>query len=92
MNNETETEDRKNFSRRSFLAALFGAAVVIPAATLGSSDAEALESQERQFTGFRHQSRVERPRSHTRGSRRHRRVARVRHTGRPQPRTDVPHQ
>jgi hypothetical protein len=86
MNNEME---EKKLSRRSFVAALFAAAAVIPAATLGSSDAEALESHERQFTGVRHQPRVSRPRSHTRGSRRHRRVARVRHTGSPQPRPDV---
>jgi hypothetical protein len=73
-------EDGK-LSRRSFILALFSAAAVIPAATLASSDAEALESNERQFTTFHHQPRVSRPRSSTRGSRRHRRVARVRRTG-----------
>ena len=72
-------EDRK-LSRRSFVLALFSAAAVIPAATLASSDAEALESHEQQFTTFHHQPRVSRPRSSMRGSRRHRRVARVRRT------------
>jgi hypothetical protein len=84
---DTKVEEEKKLSRRSFVAALLGAAVIIPAASLTPTDADA---QERQFTGFRHESRVQRPRSPTRGSRRHRRVARVRHTGRPQPRPDVP--
>ncbi len=87
-----ENNNESNMSRRTFLTALLGAAVVIPAVTLGSSDADALESTERQFTGFRHQPRVTRPRSPTRGSRRHRRVARVRSTGRTQPRHDAPEQ
>lgn len=87
MDNE---EKSTKISRRSFVAALFAAATVIPAVTLEASDAEAQESVERQFKGFRHQSRSPRPRSPTRGSRRHRRVARVRHTGKPQPRPDVP--
>lgn len=89
---DVEAEKDKTISRRSFVAALLGAALVIPAVTLAPSDAEAQESQERQFTSFRHKPRTTRPRSHTRGSRRHRRVARVRHTGRPQPRPDVPQQ
>lgn len=83
---KNETEGDTTLSRRAFVAALFGAAVIIPAAVV-TSDAEA---QERQFTSFRHQPRVQRPRSPLRGSRRHRRVARVRHTGSPQPRQDVP--
>ncbi len=87
----TEKEGQETLSRRSFVAALFAAAA-IPVVSLASSDAEALESTERQFTGFRHQPRTQRPRSPTRGSRRHRRVARVRHTGSPQPRQDVPQQ
>jgi len=87
-----ETEEEKTMSRRSFVAALFAAAVIMPAVTIVTSDADAQDSHERQFTSFRHQPRVQRPRSHTRGSRRHRRVARVRHTGRPQPRHDVPEQ
>jgi hypothetical protein len=84
---DIESKDEGKLSRRSFVAALLGAAVIMPVATLTSSDAEA---QERQFTSFRHQPRTTRPRSPTRGSRRHRRVARVRHTGRPQPRPDAP--
>ncbi len=84
---DTKVEEEKKLSRRSFVAALLGAAVIIPAASLAPTDAEA---QERQFTGFRHEPRVQRPRSPLRGSRRHRRVARVRHTGSPQPRPDVP--
>lgn len=85
MTNKIEGE--KNLSRRSLIAALLGAVVVVPAAAISASDADA---QERQFTGFRHEPRVQRPRSPLRGSRRHRRVARVRHTGSPQPRHDVP--
>ena len=85
-----EDENNAQISRRSFVAALFAAAMVAPAVTLAPSDAEALESVERQFTGFRHKPRVSRPRSTTRGSRRHRRVARVRQTGRPQPLPDAP--
>jgi hypothetical protein len=83
-------EDISKISRRSFVVALFAAATIVPVVALDASDAEAQESVERQFSGFRHQPRVSRPRSHTRGSRRHRRVARVRHTGRPQPRPDAP--
>lgn len=84
-----DIENSEKLSRRGFLSALFAAAAVIPAVALSGSDAEALESTERQFTSFRHQPRTSRPRSPTRGSRRHRRVARVRHTGRPQPRPDA---
>jgi hypothetical protein len=84
---DIETKEDTKLSRRSFMAALLGAAVIVPVASLTSSDADA---QERQFTSFRHQPRTTRPRSPTRGSRRHRRVARVRHTGRPQPRPDAP--
>jgi hypothetical protein len=87
-----EKQEEKNISRRSLITALLAAAVLIPAASLGSSDADAQESHERQFTGVRHQPRVQRPRSHARGSRRHRRTARVRHTGRPQPGHDAPQQ
>ncbi len=79
-------QEEKTLSRRSFFAAMISAAALIPVGSLMSSDAEA---QERQFTGVRHQPRVERPRSPLRGSRRHRRIARVRHTGSPQPRQDV---
>jgi hypothetical protein len=85
-----DDQNSEKLSRRGFLTALFAAAAVIPVVALGASDAEALESTERQFSSFRHQPRVSRPRSPTRGSRRHRRVARVRHTGRPQPRPDTP--
>lgn len=84
-----DNKEPESLSRRSFVAALFAAAA-IPVVSLASSDAEALESTERQFSGFRHQPRVQRPRSPLRGSRRHRRVARVRHTGKPQPRQDAP--
>lgn len=79
-------DEDKKLSRRSFVAALFSAAAIVPALSLTASDAEA---QERQFTGVRHEPRVQHPRSHTRGRRRHRRVARVRHTGRPQPLPDA---
>jgi hypothetical protein len=89
---DQESENKTKMSRRSFVAAILAAATIIPAVTLESSEAEALESVERQFTGFRHKPRVSRPRSATRGSRRHRRVARVRHTGSPQPRPDAPAQ
>lgn len=81
-----ETKDDAKLSRRSFMAALLSAVVIAPVVSLTASDADA---QERQFTSFRHQPRTSRPRSPTRGSRRHRRVARVRHTGRPQPRPDA---
>lgn len=85
-----EAESKSKMSRRSFVAALFAAAAIVPAVALEPSEAEALESVERQFSGVRHQPRVSRPRSPTRGSRRHRRIARVRHTGSPQPRPDAP--
>ncbi|WP_292533964.1 hypothetical protein [Methylocystis sp.] len=71
-------DESSQLSRRSLLTALFAAAVVAPVAALIPDDAEA---QERQFTTFHHQPRSPRPRSHARGSRRHRRVARVRRTG-----------
>ncbi len=89
---DCENENNAKISRRAFVAAIFAAAAIVPVVTLGSSEADAQESVERQFTGARHQPRVSRPRSPTRGSRRHRRVARVRHTGRPQPRHDAPAQ
>lgn len=85
-----DTENTEKLTRRGFFSTLLAAAAVIPVVALGGSDAEAQESTERQFTSFRHQPRTTRPRSPTRGSRRHRRVARVRHTGRPQPRPDAP--
>lgn len=84
---DNNSNDETKLSRRSLVAALLGAAFLAPVASLTTSEAEA---QERQFTSFRHQPRVQRPRSPTRGSRRHRRVARVRHTGSPQPRQDLP--
>lgn len=75
----TEIRDENSqLSRRSLLTALFATAVAAPIAALIPDDAEA---QERQFTTFHHQPRSPRPRSHARGSRRHRRVARVRRTG-----------
>jgi hypothetical protein len=86
----TKEDTSHEVSRRSFVAALFAAAAFVPAVTLDAADAEAQESVERQFSGFRHQPRVSRPRSPTRGSRRHRRIARVRHTGRPQPKPEAP--
>ena len=87
-----EAEGKTKMSRRSFVAALFAAATIVPVVTLDASDAEAVESVERQFTGVRHQPRTTRPSSAPRGSRRHRRVARVRHTGRRQPRPEAPAQ
>jgi hypothetical protein len=89
-NTNVDTENTEKLTRRGFFSTLLAAAAVIPVVALGSSDAEALESTERQFTSFRHKPRTTRPRSTTRGTRRHRRVARVRHTGPTQPRTDVP--
>ena len=89
MDRENETDAK--MSRRSFVAALFAAATIVPAVTLGASDAEALESVERQFTGFRHKPRTSRSPGRTRGGRR-RRIARVRQTGRPQPHADAPAQ
>lgn len=77
MTNENFDESPQ-LSRRSLLTALFAAAVAAPIAALIPDDAEA---QERQFTTFHHQPRSPRPRSHARGSRRHRRVARVRRSG-----------
>ena len=83
-----DIENKAKMSRRSFVAALLAAATIVPAVTLESTEAEAVESVERQFTGVRHQPRVSRP---TRpSSRRRRRIARVKHTGRPQPRPDAP--
>ncbi|ARN80611.1 twin-arginine translocation signal domain-containing protein [Methylocystis bryophila] len=64
-------------SRRSFLAAVLAAASM---AALAGRPSEA-EAQERQFTSMHHEPRVSRPR---RGHR-HRRVARVRKTGRARP-------
>jgi len=87
-----DNDSSAKLSRRSFIAALFAAATVVPAVTLEPSDAEAAESVERQFRGFRHEPRVSRPRSHTRGSRRHRRIARVKHRGKTQPLPDAPAQ
>ena len=81
MTNETIPEDNK-VSRRSFLAAILAGASMAVFAAGQPSEAEA---QERQFTSFHHEPRVSRPRSPTRGARRHRRVARVRRTGSPQP-------
>ena len=79
MTKETNPEENK-VSRRAFLTALLAGASMAVFAAGQPSEAEA---QERQFTSFHHQPRVSRPRSHTRGSRRHRRVARVRKTGSP---------
>jgi len=75
MTKETILEDKK-VSRRSFLAAILAGASMAVLAGGQSSEAEA---QERQFTSFHHESRVSRRAS----GRRHRRVARVRRTGRP---------
>jgi len=77
MTNETIPEENK-VSRRSFLAAILAGA---PMAVLAGGQASEAEAQERQFTSFHHESRVSRPSS----GRRHRRVARVRRTGRPRP-------
>jgi hypothetical protein len=74
--------EEKSMSRRTLLSALLAAAVAGTVGVVASEDAEA---QERQFTGVRHEPRVQRPRSHTRGSRRHRRVARVHHRGKARP-------
>jgi hypothetical protein len=81
MTKESIPEENK-VSRRSFLAAVLAGASMAVFAAAQPSEAEA---QERQFTSFHHEARVSRPRSHTRGSRRHRRVARVRKTGSPRP-------
>jgi hypothetical protein len=77
MTKETILEEHK-LSRRAFLAAILAGASVTAFAVGQPSEAEA---QERQFTSFHHESRVSRPTS----GRRHRRVARVRRTGRPRP-------
>jgi len=77
MTNETSLEESK-VSRRSFLAAMLAGASMTVLAAGQPSEAEA---QERQFTSFHHQPRVSRPSS----GRRHRRVARVRRTGRARP-------
>lgn len=88
MTKETIPEENK-VSRRAFLTALLAGASVAVLTAGQSSEAEA---QERQFTTFHHQPRVSRPRSPTRGSRRHRRVARARKTGTPQPAAETPAQ
>jgi hypothetical protein len=77
MTKETIPEENK-VSRRSFLAAVLAGASMAVFAAGQPSEAEA---QERQFTSFHHESRVSRRAS----GRRHRRVARVRRTGRPRP-------
>ena len=79
------TADKDRVSRRSFLAALFAGAAV---ATFVAIEPSGVEAQERQFTGFHHEPRHSRPRSPSRGRRRHRRVARVHRRGRPRP---LPH-
>ena len=81
MTKETIPEVNK-LSRRSFMAALLAGATT---AIIAAGEPSEAEAQERQFTSFHHKPRVSRPRSPTRGSRRHRRVARVRKTGSPQP-------
>jgi hypothetical protein len=72
--------DENMQSRRSLLTALFATAVVAPVAALMFSSDDA-QAQERQFTGVRHEPRAPRRSS----GRRHRRVARVHHRGRPRP-------
>ena len=81
MTKETIPEENK-VSRRSFLAAILAGASMAVFAAGQPSEAEA---QERQFTSFHHEPRVARPRSATRGARRHRRIARVRRRGSPRP-------
>lgn len=81
MTKETTPGENK-VSRRAFLTALLAGA---SAAVFAAGQPSEAEAQERQFTSFHHQPRVSRPRSPTRGSRRHRRVARVRKTGSPRP-------
>ncbi len=76
--------EKSNLSRRSLLAIL-AATIAIPVGAVTMTP-EIAEAQERQFTTFHHQPRVERPRSHVRGSRHHRRVARVHRRGPTQPR------
>jgi hypothetical protein len=68
-------ENEEILSRRSLLGGLLVAVLAAPLSVGAPSEAEA---QERQFTSTRHTPRVERPRSHTRGRRRHRRVMGVR--------------
>jgi len=77
MTTEAISEEGK-FSRRSFLAAILAGASMAALAVEQPSEAEA---QERQFTSFHHEPRVSRRAS----GRRHRRVARVRRTGRARP-------
>ena len=77
MTKETIPEESK-FSRRSFLAAILAGASM---AVLAAGQPSEAEAQERQFTSFHHEPRVSRRRS----GRRHRRVARVRRTGRARP-------
>jgi hypothetical protein len=68
-------ESEKKLSRRSLLGGLVTAFLAAP---LFMCDPGEVEAQERQFTSTRHTPRVERPRSHTRGRRRHRRILGVR--------------
>ena len=75
--------DKDRVSRRSFLAALFAGAAV---ATFVVAEPSDVEAQERQFTGLHHEPRHSRPRSPSRGRRRHRRVARGHRRGKPRPR------
>jgi hypothetical protein len=72
-------------SRRSLLAVL-AAAIALPV-VVATVTPESAEAQERQFTTFRHQPRVQRPRSELRGPRHHRRVARIHRRGPAQPQT-----
>jgi hypothetical protein len=68
-------EKEKILSRRSLLSGVLAAIFAAPLCVSAPFEAEA---QERQFTSARHKPRVERPRSHTRGRRRHRRLIGVR--------------
>jgi len=77
--------ERGKRSRRSLLAVL-AAAIALPVG-VATVTPEIAEAQERQFTTFHHQPRVQRPSSHVRGPRHHRRVARVHRRGPAQPRT-----
>ena len=75
---EEKPAGEASVSRRSFMAALIAG---VAAAALPLVEPTEAEAQERQFKSFRHEPRHSRPRSHTRGRRRHRRVARVHHRG-----------
>lgn len=77
------TAEKETVSRRSFLAAVFVGAV---AATISVAEPSEAEAQERQFKTFHHERRHGRPRSHTRGRRWHRRIARVHRRGPTKPR------